>query len=242
MEGEKEQHLEEEIQTDMVTLSLSKTRSETQTETEQETSIKDLEQEETDAFNIPMVPLKLCEDYLIERSYPNRIFHKISRKYISEYRMTNGYEQVKINGTLHYKHRILANQFFDYDLNDKTKQIDHINHERSDNDLSNLRVISPEINAKNRRKHPSSGVEYEYVDKLPEHVKKIKSYRDIEIGFIFKDLDTGDFYDTSAGVVRKMYVNNPDKNPCIKIKINSLSQPRINIYINSNLVKYEEEE
>lgn len=49
---------------------------------------------------------------------------------------------------MEYLHRIMANTFFDYDLTDHSLQIDHIDGDKSNNSLGNLRMVTPSVNQK----------------------------------------------------------------------------------------------
>lgn len=90
-----------------------------------------------------------------------QLFWCVSRKGVSVGRaiksMTNeGYCRVRVDGTVYYLHRIIWKLVH----GTEPKQIDHINGDRSDNRIENLRSISHSHNAKNQKKHKrnTSGV------------------------------------------------------------------------------------
>ena len=63
---------------------------------------------------------------------------------------STGYIQIRVDNKLYTLHRIailLATGVYD-----KTVQVDHINHDRSDNRLENLRVVSRAENMRNKSK------------------------------------------------------------------------------------------
>lgn len=62
----------------------------------------------------------------------------------------NGYLEVKIKGKHKYSHRLIAEVFIDNVNNLET--IDHLNFERTDNDIQNLRYLSRADNARRKRK------------------------------------------------------------------------------------------
>jgi hypothetical protein len=70
------------------------------------------------------------------------IHKKISSKNYYYYNIN--YKKIK-------EHRILAYTFLNLDINDKDKQIDHINGNRNDNRLENLRIVSNQQNQFNRK-------------------------------------------------------------------------------------------
>lgn len=61
--------------------------------------------------------------------------------------------QTKINGKMVYLHRFIMN------LNDRNYEVDHINHDRTDNRKINLRIVTHAENMKNVKtpKHNTSG-------------------------------------------------------------------------------------
>ena len=63
---------------------------------------------------------------------------------------TTGYRQIQIDKKLYGAHRIVM--FMHNKDFDKSKQIDHINHNKDDNRLENLRVVSSAENMRNQSK------------------------------------------------------------------------------------------
>lgn len=64
---------------------------------------------------------------------------------------SDGYKILKI-GKKNYKlHRVIAYLFLGLDIENKNKQIDHINGNRSDNRLENLRIVNNQQNQFNRK-------------------------------------------------------------------------------------------
>lgn len=66
----------------------------------------------------------------------------------------NGYIVVSVDDKLHYAHRIIWEM-----KNGKIEngmQIDHINHDRSDNRIENLRVVDNQVNHTNRPKQSNN--------------------------------------------------------------------------------------
>ena len=57
---------------------------------------------------------------------------------------------------------------------DGLPQVDHINHNRSDNRIENLRWVSASTNAFNKSSH--LGVRYEFIDDIPEDAVVVDFY------------------------------------------------------------------
>ena len=45
-----------------------------------------------------------------------------------------------------YRHRIIAYAFLNLNINDNSKQVDHQNGDRTNNNIANLRVVNPQQN------------------------------------------------------------------------------------------------
>ena len=107
-------------------------------------------------------------NYEISTTYPHDIRRRGSKRnaFIKPKDNGCGYYQVCLDGKYKYVHRIIAMQFIENDDPIHKTQVDHINRIRSDNRIENLRWVSASTN--NRTKSSWNGVEYEFVDKLPE--------------------------------------------------------------------------
>ena len=116
------------------------------------------------------------DDYQIWSEYPYSIKKKESERIIKEsIDKSNGYVVCKLNGNMYLKHRIIAQQFIPNHEN--LPQVDHINRNRTDNRIENLRWVSSSTNQKN--KSSSKRVVYEYFDEIPcENEEDIIEVRD----------------------------------------------------------------
>ena len=100
---------------------------------------------------MPWVPLKGFErSYEIRSESPHEIRKIKNQKILSEYvDDSNGYVKVGLHGKNYYKHRLIAEQFIPnpkhYDC------VDHINRNRTDNRIRNLRWCNYQMNNNNRR-------------------------------------------------------------------------------------------
>jgi len=57
-----------------------------------------------------------------------------------------GYNQLQFNNKKFYRHRIIGFTFLGLDINNSKQVIDHINHDKLNNNVSNLRVITQHHN------------------------------------------------------------------------------------------------
>ena len=102
---------------------------------------------------------------------------------------SSGYEVIRINDKLYKSHRLA----WLYEYGVWPDQIDHINGNKKDNRLCNLRLISASENMQNRHKpNPNNTSGYKGVGwskKLCKwRVKIMKDYKTIHLGY-FKDID-----------------------------------------------------
>ena len=113
--------------------------------------------------------------YVIYNCYPYPIKNLKSGKIIKEsINKANGYVNINLNKKSQQKHIIVAKQFIPNDDPKNKVFVDHINHNRSDYHLSNLRWTTRSENNKNRSSH--KGIVYEYVDNIPDESLVIDVY------------------------------------------------------------------
>ena len=118
------------------------------------------------------VTLVNYDAYEILSVYPHTIRRKDNHHVCSETVRNDGYIRVTLNGKLYYKHRLVASQFIDNPNN--LSDVDHINHNRTDNRIENLRWVSHSENQFNKSYY--KGVQYEFVDDIPDEAIKILFY------------------------------------------------------------------
>lgn len=63
---------------------------------------------------------------------------------------SNGYNQISCSNKRFYRHRIMANTFLNLDINDLVKQVDHIDGQKINNCLANLRLVTNQQNSWNK--------------------------------------------------------------------------------------------
>jgi hypothetical protein len=96
-----------------------------------------------------------------------------------------GYYYVDFDTKHHLLHRLVAEQFISNP--DNLPEIDHKNHDRTDNCLGNIRWVSSAVNSRNISK--MGKIKYEFLDALPEGFEPFTEYQ-LSTGRIryFKDL------------------------------------------------------
>ena len=124
--------------------------------------------------NAEWFDLKGFEDeYEIYNYYPYNIRKKSNGKIVGEWiNKQNGYINVALNGKPYQKHILVAKQFIPNP--NHLPIVDHINHNKTDYRVSNLRWVSVSDNARN--KSSTRGVVYEYVDTIPDEAIKVDTY------------------------------------------------------------------
>ena len=131
------------------------------------------------------------DDYEIFSEYPYPIKRKGSDKTIKEsIHKHTGYIVCKLNNKQYRKHRIIALQFIDNDDENKT-EIDHMDRNKTNNHIDNLRWTTRQENLKNRsgRNH-----KYIFIDELPETAESLDSYNGYDLNGVFVDYENKKVY------------------------------------------------
>ena len=142
---------------------------------------------------------KYCEDYEIFSDYPYQIRKKATKRIIKEH-LQQGYIFVHINLINTHKARIIATQFI-REANDN-EEVDHINHDRSDNHIENLRWVSKRENVRNKRSY--NKCEVKYLDELPPKSIKIQLYKGVEFEGYYYSEETGECYYDNGVKIRTL--------------------------------------
>ena len=89
--------------------------------------------------------------------------------------INDGYVHICLeNGFPYRAHRIIAEQFIQNDDPENKDQVDHIDHDRTNNRIENLRWCSPLQNSNNKSKYGDR--EVEFVQELPDDVIVVNQY------------------------------------------------------------------
>ena len=142
------------------------------------------------------VTCKLDSAYEIATCYPHQVRKILNHRIVKEHIETNGYLRLSKNNKLYYKHQIVANQFIDNPGN--LSYVDHINHNRIDNRIENLRFCTNQQNTNQRS-------DQTFVDKLPEDAIVVESYGDWEFEWLYYHNNTFYVYNGINYVVKPRF-------------------------------------
>lgn len=185
------------------------------------------------------------EDYEILTTFPHIIRRKDNHHVCSESMDHGGYIKVKLNGKTYLKHRIIGLQFIPNDDQNLKKDIDHINHIRDDNRIENLRWCSHLENSLN--KSSSKGVQYEFIDNIPDDAIKILHYDtrtehhefDEDRYYYYHDESNKDIFycKVTDELYRILYIN-ITKNNQRSVSLMDTNHKNVNMHINKFKKQY----
>jgi hypothetical protein len=154
------------------------------------------------------IDCQIDNDYEIFNEYPFYIRRKSNKRVVKESINCDGYVQVKLNCVQYKKHRIIAIHFIPNDLPLIKTEVDHINHDKTDYHLSNLRWVSHKENILNRSSN--KGVEYEFIDYedvVDDDLVEVRDYGRHEFEDYYYSSDNNLFYFDTGVNLRILHVN-----------------------------------
>ncbi len=130
--------------------------------------------------------IKECENYQI--SNLSNVKNIKTGKILCPYLSTTGYYTVKLNGKHKKIHRLVAEHFIENPKN--LKYIDHIDNNKLNNNIDNLRWCTLSDNAKNKSKKPNCSTNYIGISKFRNGYEAyvMDNYKKHRIGY-FKDIE-----------------------------------------------------
>ena len=117
------------------------------------------------------------DDYEVETEPPHRIRRKRDGRMLKlTLNKTLGYVIVSLNGEQYYYHRILAKHFIPNPEN--LQEVDHIDRDKKNNALENLRWVTRTENNSNRtvKKYGKR----EFLDHAPNDITEIRTFNDVD--------------------------------------------------------------
>jgi hypothetical protein len=117
--------------------------------------------------------LKNFSDFEINK-ISSDIRHKETKKIVRPIRRQDGYKLVKLRKTkgIFYVHRLMASQFLTNPDPNVRRFIDHIDRDRSNNSLSNLRFVTSSENNRNKNSR-GANINYLHLKTLPENATRL---------------------------------------------------------------------
>ena len=139
------------------------------------------------------------EDYEICDQYPHQI-RKVNNKRIVTEGIAAGYICVCLNRKQFRKHILIANQFIENPDPDQFTVVDHINQNRTDNRIENLRWTTYRMNSNNRS-------DQQFVDEIPEEAIQVNSYSGYEFVNLYFHDDVFYVYNGISYAVKPRFQN-----------------------------------
>ena len=138
---------------------------------------------------VAFVPLTAFPEYEISTTPPH-IIRRINTGKINAQSINNsGYYQITINGRTYPMHRIIAQQFVANNDPEHFTNVNHINHNKTDNRIDNLEWISHAANLAHRRSFKKQ--KSEYVTEInPETTIPVTEYDGIKLPRYYFDTAT----------------------------------------------------
>ena len=139
------------------------------------------------------IPLKAFPDYEISTTAPHVIRRIGSDKLQAQSLNNSGYYQITISNRTYPVHRIIAQQFITNEDPEHLTDVNHINHNKTDNRIENLEWITHSANLAHRKSFKKQ--RSEYVTAInPETTVRVNEYDDLKLPRYYFDTATSTLY------------------------------------------------
>lgn len=170
------------------------------------------------------------KDYEIFSEFPFQIRKKSNKRIVKESIDKDGYIRCHLNCKDYRKHRIVALQFIPNDDPENKKDIDHINRDRTDYHISNLRWVSRTEN--NYNKSSNLSVKYEYFDKIDDDAIEVRDYGNHQFEFYYYVEADDSFYYYNGVNYRKLHINFDKKSETAFVSMYDKNNKIAHVYLN----------